>query len=67
MQRTSHPLDGISLAWWPTLLQNSPAQTEVSTSATINENDRFTALLNNLANALTCAESCDLEEEITLP
>jgi hypothetical protein len=60
MERTAHPLEGISLAWWPTLLQNSPVRNE-------GENDRFTALLGNLANALTCAESCDLEEEITLP
>jgi hypothetical protein len=62
MERTAHPLDGISLAWWPTLLQNSPTRHEIEY-----ENDRFTALLSSLSNALTCAESCDLEEEITLP
>lgn len=64
MERDTHPLDGISLAWWPSLLQHSPARPVVEVEP---ENRHFTGLLHNLALALKCSECCDLEEEITLP
>ena len=67
METATHPLEGISLVWWPTLLQNSVPSRELLASDERDENEWFTGLLHSLATALTCAESCDLEEEITLP
>lgn len=57
-------LEGISLVWWPALLQ---AEMEAASSIeSLCDVDSFTATLQNLANALRCAELGDLEE-ITLP
>ena len=68
MNALTSTLEGISLVWWPTLLQHLPAP-EIEASAAENigdDTDSFTTTLHNLANALRLAEVGDLEE-ITLP
>ena len=68
MNVSSRALKGISLAWWPTLLQHFPSpDREVWESESFGEDtDSFTTALHNLANTLRLAEVGDLEE-ITLP
>jgi hypothetical protein len=68
MNALTSALEGISLVWWPTLLQHLPApEIEAGAEETIGDDtDSFTTTLHNLANALRLAEVGDLEE-ITLP
>jgi hypothetical protein len=68
MNASTRALKGISLVWWPTLLQHLPtADLESAETDTIGDDtDSFTTALHNLACALRLAEVGDLEE-ITLP
>jgi hypothetical protein len=67
MNASTSTLEGISLVWWPTLLQHSPTVTQaLSGDASSDDTDSFTTTLHNLAQALRLAEVGDLEE-ITLP
>ena len=68
MNASTSALEGISLVWWPTLLQHFPTPETPALSADNfdDDTDSFTAALHNLANALRLAEVGDLEE-ITLP
>jgi hypothetical protein len=67
MNASTSTLEGISLVWWPTLLQHSPIVTEaLAADSSGDDTDSFTTTLHNLANALRMAEVGDLEE-ITLP
>jgi hypothetical protein len=67
MNASTNTLEGISLVWWPTLLQHFSTPTEAfAADAVGDDTDNFTTALHNLANALRLAEAGDLEE-ITLP
>ena len=72
MNASTIALEGISLVWWPTLLQHfptpesTPETPSLSVDSFEDDTDSFTAALHNLANALRLAEVGDLEE-ITLP
>jgi hypothetical protein len=66
MMKAAQLLEGISLAWWPTILHSVSTHGYQDPAPATGQSDSFTTTLEDFASLLQCDES-DALEELTLP
>jgi hypothetical protein len=66
MMKAAQLLEGIDLAWWPTILHSVSDHGRQDSAPAAGQPDSFTTALEDFASLLRCDES-DALEELTLP